>query len=155
MGIYKNAEDIQKRCYRATWWKWIVKIKDAAKVPDTAEERFREVGFEFDRENISSFQNAVFYHLPKRKGTMSLYFSATYSRVNSFSKTLPKEIKGSLFEIMVLIAADKTKELIEHLLLATLSVSVLIAIFMGIRASFVIAVAIPVTLALTLAVYYF
>jgi multidrug efflux pump subunit AcrB len=52
-------------------------------------------------------------------------------------------------------AADKSKELIEHLLLATLSVSVLIAVFMGIRASLVVATAIPVTLALTLAIYYF
>ncbi|HMN67807.1 MAG TPA: efflux RND transporter permease subunit, partial [Bdellovibrionales bacterium] len=51
--------------------------------------------------------------------------------------------------------ADKSHELIEHLLLATLSVSVLIAIFMGIRAALVVATAIPVTLALTLAVYYF
>jgi hypothetical protein len=45
--------------------------------------------------------------------------------------------------------------LIEHLLLATLSVTVLIAIFMGFRASLVVAIAIPVTLALTLAIYYF
>ena len=52
-------------------------------------------------------------------------------------------------------AADKSKELIEHLLLATLSVSALIALFMGIRASLVVATAIPVTLALTLAIYYF
>ena len=52
-------------------------------------------------------------------------------------------------------AADKSNELIEHLLLATFSVLVLIAVFMGIRASLVVATAIPVTLALTLAIYYF
>lgn len=51
-------------------------------------------------------------------------------------------------------AEDKSNELIEHLLLATLSVSALIALFMGIRASLVVAIAIPVTLALTLAIYY-
>ncbi len=153
-GHYKNAEDIQNVAIGQRGG-MIVKIKDVAKVLDTAEERFREAVL-IDRENISSFQNAVSLSFTKRKGTNVVILSQQLiSRVNSFSKTLPKEIKMSIIRDYGSTAADKTKELIEHLLLATLSVSVLIAIFMGIRASFVIAVAIPVTLALTLAVYYF
>ena len=53
-----------------------------------------------------------------------------------------------------LTAEEKSNELIEHLLIATISVSILIALAMGLRAALVVAIAIPVTLALTLATYY-
>jgi multidrug efflux pump subunit AcrB len=52
-------------------------------------------------------------------------------------------------------AKDKSNELLEHLLLATLSVTLLVALFLGWRESGVVLLAIPVTLALTLAVFYF
>jgi multidrug efflux pump subunit AcrB len=51
-------------------------------------------------------------------------------------------------------AAHKSNELIEHLLIATLSVTLLIAVAMGWRASLVVGVAVPVTLALTLFIYF-
>ncbi len=52
-------------------------------------------------------------------------------------------------------AKEKANELLEHLLLATLSVTFLIALFLGWRESGVVLIAIPVTLALTMAVFYF
>jgi multidrug efflux pump subunit AcrB len=52
-------------------------------------------------------------------------------------------------------ARDKSDDLIFHLLLATLSVVALIAFALGRREAVVVAVAIPVTLALTLFVYRF
>ncbi len=51
-------------------------------------------------------------------------------------------------------AAHKSNELIEHLLIATLSVVALIALAMGWRASLVVGIAVPVTLALTLFIYF-
>jgi len=45
-------------------------------------------------------------------------------------------------------AKNKSDELLEHLLLATLSVTLLVAIFLGWRESGVVLLAIPVTLAL-------
>jgi multidrug efflux pump subunit AcrB len=51
-------------------------------------------------------------------------------------------------------AAHKSNELIEHILIATLSVTLLIAVAMGWRASLVIGIAVPVTLALTLFITY-
>ena len=50
--------------------------------------------------------------------------------------------------------ARKARELILHLLIATLSVTVLIWIFLGWREALVVLVAVPVTLALTLFTYY-
>ena len=51
-------------------------------------------------------------------------------------------------------AKDKSDELLEHLLLATLSVTLLVALFLGWRESGVVLLAIPVTLALTMSVFY-
>jgi multidrug efflux pump subunit AcrB len=51
-------------------------------------------------------------------------------------------------------AKAKSDELIYHMLLATLSVTILIALTLGLREAAVVLVAIPVTLALTLLVYY-
>jgi multidrug efflux pump subunit AcrB len=51
-------------------------------------------------------------------------------------------------------AADKSNELLLHMLIAVVSVSVLIWITLGFRESGIVATAIPVTLALTLAVFY-
>jgi len=52
-------------------------------------------------------------------------------------------------------AKAKSDELLEHLLLATLSVTLLVALFLGWRESGVALLAIPVTLALTMSVFYF
>ncbi|WP_243310862.1 efflux RND transporter permease subunit [Fundidesulfovibrio agrisoli] len=51
-------------------------------------------------------------------------------------------------------ARAKVHELLEHLLLAALSVGLIVALFLGARASLVVMVAVPVTLAVTLAVYW-
>ena len=51
-------------------------------------------------------------------------------------------------------AKDKSNELLKHLFLATISVTLLIALALGWRESGVVLLAIPVTLALTLAIFY-
>src|SRR4051812_11094171 len=51
-------------------------------------------------------------------------------------------------------AREKSNELLWHMLIAVISVSVLIAITLGRRESVIVFIAIPVTLALTLTVFY-
>ena len=51
-------------------------------------------------------------------------------------------------------AAEKSNELLFHMLIAVVSVSILIALTLGLRESLIVFIAIPVTLALTLAVFY-
>ena len=51
-------------------------------------------------------------------------------------------------------AREKSNELLSHMLIAVISVSVLIAIALGLRESLILFAAIPVTLALTLTVFY-
>ncbi|MEO8503830.1 MAG: efflux RND transporter permease subunit [Acidobacteriota bacterium] len=51
-------------------------------------------------------------------------------------------------------AAEKSNELVQHLLIATLSVAILLSLALGWRNGMVVGIAVPVTLALTLFVYY-
>ncbi len=52
-------------------------------------------------------------------------------------------------------AKHKSDELLQHLFIAAVSVGVIVALFLGLRASLVVMVAVPVTLAVTLATYWF
>ena len=68
---------------------------------------------------------------------------------------IPSDVNVTVTRNYGQTAKDKSNELLEHLLLATLSVTFLIALFLGWRESGVVLLAIPVTLALTMAVFYF
>jgi len=132
----------------------VVYVKDVAQVLDGPEEVIRSSVL---LEKNSEPEKAVSIVFAKRKGTNVVTLSRQLlERAHVFLKESSQtDIKMSVVRDYGSTAADKSNELIEHLLLATLSVAVLIAIFMGIRASLLVAIAIPVTLALTLAIYYF
>ncbi|HNL02586.1 MAG TPA: efflux RND transporter permease subunit, partial [Leptospiraceae bacterium] len=92
----------------------------------------------------------------KRKGTNAAELSVdVMKRAERFASTLPSDIHMTVMRNYGQSAKDKSSELIEHLIIATISVGVLIAITMGLRASAVVSLTIPVTLALTLGIYYF
>lgn len=132
----------------------VVFIKDIANVIDGPEEYVRSsVLVEKNR----SAEKAVSIVFAKRKGTNVVTLAKDIlQRADAYLKNHSQEsLKMTVIRDYGSTAEDKSHELIEHLLLATFSVSVLIAIFMGLRASLVVAIAIPVTLALTLAIYYF
>ncbi len=152
-GKFKTASDIENVSIGQRGGS-VVRIKDVARVIDGPEERTRSSSLILKNSKIP--ENAVSVIFAKRKGTNVVTLAKKLlDRAKSFSKTLPSDVKLSVLRDYGSTAGDKSNELIEHLLLATFSVTVLIAIVMGFRASLVVAIAIPVTLALTLAVYYF
>ncbi|HPI40570.1 MAG TPA: efflux RND transporter permease subunit, partial [Pseudobdellovibrionaceae bacterium] len=131
----------------------VVQIKDIAQVVDGPEEVTRG-SLLIDKSGKS--ETAVSIVFAKRKGTNVVNLAEQLlHHAEVFSKKLPSDIKLSVLRNYGHTAHEKTVELIEHLLLATFSVSVLIALAMGIRSALVVAIAIPVTLALTIAIYYF
>jgi multidrug efflux pump subunit AcrB len=134
----------------------VVQLQDVARVEDGPEEVVRG---SILLEKNQAPARAVSIAFAKRKGTNVVTLSKELlERASAFlaaQKADEPGLKMTVIRDYGSTAEDKSNELIEHLLLATLSVSVLIAIFMGVRASLVVAVAIPVTLALTLAIYYF
>src|SRR6266511_912610 len=99
---------------------------------------------------------AVTLSVAKRKGTNAVVIAErVLAKVEAARGTLiPGDVHLAVTRNYGETAREKSNELLKHLLLATLSVTVLIALFLGIRASLVVLVAIPVTLALTLFLYY-
>ena len=100
---------------------------------------------------------AVTITLAKRKGA-----NATVISENALKKIdalrgnlLPNDLNVTVTRNYGETAKDKSDELLKHLFLATLSVTVLIALALGWRESGVVLLAIPVTLALTLSIFYF
>jgi multidrug efflux pump subunit AcrB len=67
---------------------------------------------------------------------------------------LPSDLNVAVTRNYGETAKDKSNELLKHLFIATLSVTLLIALALGWRESGVVLLAVPVTLALTLAIFY-
>ena len=99
---------------------------------------------------------AVTITLAKRKGAnATLIAENALQKVDSLrGNTLPTDLNITVTRDYGETAKDKSDELLKHLLLATFSVTLLIALALGWRESGVVLLAIPVTLALTLAIFY-
>lgn len=101
-------------------------------------------------------ESAVTIAVAKRKGANATRVTqAIMERVNEAKgRLLPRDVTLDVTRDYGETAGDKASELILHLVIATLSVTVLIWIFLGWREAAVVLVAVPVTLALTLFAYY-
>jgi multidrug efflux pump subunit AcrB len=99
---------------------------------------------------------AVTITVAKRKGTNATdVANAVLARISAMrNTTLPADLNITTTRNYGDTAKAKSDELLKHLLLATFSVTLLIAIFLGWRESGVVLLAIPVTLGLTLAAFY-
>ena len=99
---------------------------------------------------------AVTITLAKRKGTNATDITrAAEKKIEALrGYLLPADLNVSITRNYGETAKDKSDELLKHLFIATLSVTLLIALALGWRESGVVLVAIPVTLALTLFIFY-
>jgi len=99
---------------------------------------------------------AVTLAIAKRRGANATTVShAVLERVEAArERLLPPDVRLEVTRDYGETAGEKAQELILHLLIATLSVTALIWIFLGWREAVVVLVAVPVTLALTLFAYY-
>ena len=76
-------------------------------------------------------------------------------KVDTLKGTLiPSDVTVSVTRDYAETAAEKSNELLFHMLIAVLGVSLLILLTLGWRESIIVAIAIPCTLALTLLVFY-
>ena len=93
----------------------------------------------------------------KRKGTNAVVVADNVlRRIEPLKgKVIPADVTVAITRNYGDTAAEKSNELLWHMLIAVVSVCVLIAITLGLRESLIVFIAIPVTLALTLAVFYF
>jgi multidrug efflux pump subunit AcrB len=102
------------------------------------------------------FEQAASIAVAKRPGTNATELAdAVLAKVGALrGRLIPASVEASVTRNYGETAAEKSNELIEHLLIATLSVIALILLAMGWRSALVVAVAVPVTLALTLVLTY-
>jgi len=108
------------------------------------------------RQVVNPEYPAVTITLAKRKGT-----NASVIAENVLQKVadlrgymVPQDLNVTVTRNYGETAKDKSDELLKHLFIATLSVTLLIALALGWRESGVVLLAVPVTLALTLAIFY-
>ena len=99
---------------------------------------------------------AVTLTIAKRPGTNAIEVAnKVLSKVSLLrGKMVPSDINISVTRHYGETAAEKSNELLLHMLIAVISVSILILISLGWRESIIVALAIPSTLALTLLVFY-
>ncbi|QYM78319.1 efflux RND transporter permease subunit [Horticoccus luteus] len=99
---------------------------------------------------------AVTLSLAKRRGANAItVVDAVLAKVDSLQGTvIPADVGLAITRNYGATAADKSNELLLHMGFAVFGVAVLILLFLGWRESLVVLLAIPVTLGLTLLVFY-
>jgi len=127
-------------------------IRDVANVVDCGEEPSQYVRFSDGR----GFHPAVTVAISKRKGTNAVTVAENVlARVDRLKgAVIPSDVEMTITRDYGDTAKEKSNELLWHMLIAVVSVSLLIAITLGFRESLIVFIAIPVTLALTLTVFY-
>ena len=101
-------------------------------------------------------ENAVTLTIAKRPGTNAISLAEqVLAKVEALKgRVIPADVTVSVTRHYGETAAEKSNELLYHMGIAVVSVSLLILFMLGWRESLVVAIAIPSTLALTLLVFY-
>ena len=106
--------------------------------------------------NSNADYPAVTISVAKRRGANATWVAEDLvKKVASLKGTvIPSDVQVTVTRNYGESAREKNNELLFHMFLAAISVTLLIAVFMGWRAGAVAAIAIPVTLALTILIFY-
>ena len=147
-----------------------VRLGEVARVADGPDEpdqyvffrpgRFHELsavaGGPSSRSGVGPYRPAVTLAVAKRKGTSAIDVAdRVLQRVEALKgQTIPAGVELTVTRHYGRTAQEKADELLLHMGIAVLSVALLIALALGFREALVIAMAIPVTLALTMAAFY-
>lgn len=138
----------------------VVTLKDIARVVDGPDEEERSTDIFFGPASLVKDKGpfeAVTLAISKRKGSNAVRLSEIilHAIKELPEATLPKDIQMTVTRDYGETAKEKSDELLFHMAIAIFGVSLLIAWSLGLRESGVVAIAIPMTLALTLATFYF
>lgn len=147
-----------------------VYLRDVAVIKDGPEEpvnyvfmglgpaaQIKDIGKGISNEYSKAGQyEAVTLTVSKKKGAnASIVANEAIKKIDAVKgKIIPSDIEITTTRNYGETAKDKSDELLEHLLIASISVIILIALALGWRESIVVGVAVPVTLALTLFINY-
>ena len=143
-----------------------VYVRDVAQIVDGPEEPSQYVLFGMGvrasrraevEDGSAGTYPAVTISIAKRKGANAIWVvDDVLRKVESLKgRVIPSDVNIAITRNYGQTAEEKSNELLFHMALAVIGVSILIGLVLGWRESGVVAVAIPVTLALTLATFYF
>lgn len=138
----------------------LVYLSDVARVVDGPDEEDSSVNIRFAGAKDSAPKgpfDAVTLSVSKRKGAnASDICKKVISHVETLKgTTIPVDVAFTVTRNYGATADEKSNELLFHMALAIVGVTILIALVLGWRESIVVAIAIPMTLALTLCLFYF
>lgn len=130
-----------------------VYLRDVAEVTDGPEEPSAYV---FHAEWDRGIESAVTLSIAKEPGANAVNISREVLRKlkEVRGRILPEDVEVTVTRDYGETAAEKSNELLFHMAIAVVSVSLLVLFVLGWRESLVVAIAIPTTLALTLLVFY-
>ena len=137
----------------------LVYLRDVAKVVDGPEEPDNYVLFGHGDQQTDAAdleRPAVTLAIAKRKGTNAVELVQEVMRKVDLLKggVIPEGVEITITRDYGATAREKSNELLFHMGIAVVGVSLLIMFILGWREAGVVAIAIPVTLALTLATFY-
>lgn len=130
-----------------------VYLQEVARLSDGPEEPAQLVFH--GRKGSPALEPAVTLAIAKRKGANAIVVSqAVLQKLEDLEATLiPASVEVTVTRDYGETAAERSNELLVHMLVAVVSVTLLMWVALGKRESWVVAIAIPVTLALTLATF--
>ena len=136
-----------------------VYLRNVARIVDGPEEPTTYVRYgtgPASQEQVRGTYPAVTLSVAKRKGTNAIDLAEqVLAKVETLKgRVIPGDVTVSVTRNYGETAKEKSDELLFHMALATISVIILIWVTLGLRESGVVGVAIPVTLGLTLFVFY-
>jgi multidrug efflux pump subunit AcrB len=136
-----------------------VYLRDVAHIIDGPEEPSNYVFMGFgpaSGDDKGGLYEAVTISIAKKKGTNATHIAQrAIKKIDALKGyIIPREIEVTITRNYGETAKEKSDELLKHMFLAALSVTILIAIALGWREAIVVGVAVPVTLALTILVNY-
>lgn len=131
-----------------------VYLREVAEIVDGAEEPSQYVFFGSGAGSVD--QPAVTLAIAKRPGANAIAVADEVLRKVETLKgvVIPADVTVAITRHYGETASEKSNELLWHMLIAVVSVSILILLTLGWRESGIVAVAIPATLALTLLVFH-
>ena len=163
VGFLENADAVKQLVVGVHGGKPVY-LSDVAQVQDGVQEPqdyvFMGLGPSASHKNLTGNPKqdyaAVTVSVAKRKGANATWVAEDLvKKVESLKgKLIPSDVQVTITRNYGETAKEKNNELLFHMFLAAISVTILIAIFMGWRAGAVAAIAIPVTLALTMLIFY-
>ena len=135
-----------------------VYLREVAEIVDGAEEpsNYTFFGHGAARASAPDEEPSVTLSIAKRPGANAISVAEDVLRkVETLKGTvIPRDVEVSITRHYGETAAEKSNELLLHMGLAVIGVSILIWLTLGWRESGIVAIAIPATLALTLLVFY-